>query len=193
MYQPNLKRMLAYSSISHSGYMLLAVVAFSPMSNNALLLYTLSYSIATITAFGILILIREAHGNDFFTSMNGMAKTNPLEAFCLTVAMLSLTGIPPLAGFWSKLIIIVALWMSGLYFYAFVAVAGSVLTLAYFLSLQRKVFFGKLGEGLSGVKEAGFGLAFPAVLLALLTVGAGLFLPVILRVFILPVSAIVGG
>ena len=132
VYQPNLKRMLAYSSISHSGYMMLAVVAFSPMSNNALLFYTLSYSIATIMAFGILILVREAHGNDFFTSMNGMAKTNPLEAFCLTVAMLSLAGIPPLAGFMAKYYLFTTALEKGLVWLVIIAIAGSAISVAYY-------------------------------------------------------------
>ena len=132
VYQPNLKRMLAYSSISHSGYMLLAVVAFSPMSNNALLLYTLSYSIATISAFGILILIREVHGNDYFSSLNGLAKTNPMEAFCLTVAMLSLTGIPPLAGFMAKYYLFSAALEKGLVWLVIVAITGSAISVAYY-------------------------------------------------------------
>jgi len=132
IYQPNLKRMLAYSSISHSGYMMLAVVAFSPMSDNALLLYTLSYSIATIIAFGILILIREAHGNDYFSSLNGLAKTNPLEAFCLTISMLSLTGIPPLAGFMAKYYLFTAALEKGLVWLVIVAIAGSAISVAYY-------------------------------------------------------------
>jgi NADH-quinone oxidoreductase subunit N len=132
LYQPNLKRMLAYSSISHSGYMLLAVVAFSAMSNNALLFYTLSYSIATILAFAILILIREAHGNDYFSSLNGMAKTNPLEAFCLTVTMLSLTGIPPLAGFMAKYYLFTTALEKGLLWLVLVAIAGSAISVGYY-------------------------------------------------------------
>jgi len=132
VYQPNLKRMLAYSSISHSGYMLLAVVAFSPMSDNALLFYTLSYSVATITAFGILILIREAHGNDFFSSMNGLAKTNPLEAFCLTIALFSLTGIPPLAGFMAKYYLFTAAIEKGLVWLVIIAIAGSAISVVYY-------------------------------------------------------------
>ncbi len=132
VYQPNLKRMLAYSSISHSGYMLLAVVAFSRMSDNALLLYTLSYSIATISAFGILILIREAHGNDYFSSLNGMGKTNPLEAFCLTVSMLSLAGIPPLAGFMAKYYLFTAALEKGLVWLVIIAIVGSAISVAYY-------------------------------------------------------------
>ncbi|MFZ4523649.1 MAG: NADH-quinone oxidoreductase subunit N [Bacteroidales bacterium] len=132
VYQPNLKRMLAYSSISHSGYMMLAVVAFSAMSDNALLLYTLSYSIATISAFGILILIREAHGNDYFSSLNGMAKTNPLEAFCLTVSMLSLAGVPPLAGFMAKYYLFTTALEKGFVWLVLIAVAGSAISVAYY-------------------------------------------------------------
>jgi NADH-quinone oxidoreductase subunit N len=132
VYQPNLKRMLAYSSISHSGYMLLAVVAFSPLSDNALLLYTLSYSVATILAFGILILIRESNGNDYFGSMNGMAKTNPVEAFCLTIAMLSLAGIPPLAGFMGKYFLFTTALEKGFLWLVLIAILGSAISVAYY-------------------------------------------------------------
>jgi len=132
IYQPNLKRMLAYSSISHSGYMMLAVVAFSPLTANALLLYTVSYSLATIIAFGILILIREIHGNDNFTSFNGLSKTNPLEAFCLTIAMLSLTGIPPLAGFMAKYYLFVTAIEMNYLWLVLIAIGGSAVSVAYY-------------------------------------------------------------
>ncbi len=132
VYQPNLKRMLAYSSISHSGYMLLAIVSFGAMSDNALLLYSLSYSIATISAFGILILVREAHGNDFFSSMNGIGRTNPLEAFCLTVSMLSLAGIPPLAGFMAKYYLFTTAIEKGMVWLVIIAIAGSAISITYY-------------------------------------------------------------
>ncbi|MEI6684290.1 MAG: NADH-quinone oxidoreductase subunit N [Bacteroidota bacterium] len=132
IYQPNLKRMLAYSSISHSGYMMLAVVAFSTMSDNALLLYTLSYSVATIMAFGILILIREAHGNDYFSSMNGLARSNPVEAFCLTISMLSLTGIPPLAGFMAKYYLFTTALEKGMVWLVIIAITGSAISVTYY-------------------------------------------------------------
>ncbi len=132
VYQPNLKRMLAYSSISHSGYMLIAVVSFGPLSENALLLYTLTYSIATISAFGILILIREATGNDYFGSMNGLAKTNPVEALCLTIAMLSLAGIPPLGGFMAKYFLFTTALSQGILWLVIIAIAGSAISVAYY-------------------------------------------------------------
>ena len=132
LYQPNLKRMLAYSSISHSGYMMLAIIAFSDRSANALLFYVLSYSIATIIAFGILILVRESKGNDLFSSMNGLAKKNPLLAFCLTVALLSLTGIPPLAGFMAKYYLFTAALEKGLLWLVIVAVFGSAISAGFY-------------------------------------------------------------
>ena len=132
IYQPNLKRMLAYSSISHSGYMMLAIVAFGPMTGNALLLYSVTYSVATILAFAVLILIREAHGNDFFTSMNGLARTNPAEAFCLTIAMLSLTGIPPLAGFMAKYYLFTTALSQGFVWLVIIAITGSAISTAYY-------------------------------------------------------------
>lgn len=132
VYQPNLKRMLAYSSISHSGYMLLAVVAFSPFTGNALLLYSLTYSVATILAFGILILVREANGNDYFTSLNGIARTNPVEAFCLTIAMLSLAGIPPLAGFMGKYFLFTTALEQGLLWLVIIAITGSAISISYY-------------------------------------------------------------
>ncbi len=132
LYQPGLKRMLAYSSISHSGYMMLAVVAFGERSAGTLLLYTLAYSLATITAFGVLILIREAYGNDRFGSFNGLAKKNPVEAFCLTIAMLSLTGIPPLAGFMAKYYLFATAIDKGFLWLVIIAIIGSAVSAGYY-------------------------------------------------------------
>lgn len=146
LYQSGLKRMLAYSSISHSGYMMLAVIAFSSQSANALLFYTISYSLATILAFAILMLVRETRGNDLFDSMNGMAKTNPLEAFCLTIAMLSLTGIPPLAGFMAKFILFATAIGNGLTGMVILAVAGSVISAVYYFKPVNAMYL-KKGDG----------------------------------------------
>ena len=102
----------------------------------------------------------------------------------------STAGVPPLSGFWSKLFIIVAVWQSGHPVFAFVGVLASVLTLAYFLSMQRRVFFGKLAESCAGLKEAnGWALA-PALLLAAITVGLGLSLPWLFQTFLLPLESI---
>jgi NADH-quinone oxidoreductase subunit N len=169
IYQPNLKRMLAYSSISHSGYMMLAVVAFSPLTASSLLLYAAAYSLATIIAFGILILIREAHGNDNFTSFNGLSKTNPLEALCLTIAMLSLTGIPPLAGFMAKYYLFVTAIEMKYLWLVLIAIGGSAVSVAYYFKPIVAMYLKEpTGIKLSEGKPFQIHLIFMTILLILL-------------------------
>ncbi|GGC30554.1 NADH-quinone oxidoreductase subunit N [Parapedobacter defluvii] len=100
--QSSFKRMLAYSSISHAGYMLFAIVAVGPSSSEAVLIYAAAYSLASVVAFGTLILVKRATGSDHFEAFNGLAKKNPYLSLALTVAMLSLAGIPLTAGFIGK-------------------------------------------------------------------------------------------
>lgn len=107
VYQQSFKRMMAYSSISHAGYMLLSLVTLSQASSSAILFYSLSYSLATITAFTVLIIVseqnlRDGRPDERFEVFNGLGKKSPLLAFALVVSMLSLAGIPLTAGFWGK-------------------------------------------------------------------------------------------
>lgn len=102
IYQQSFKRMLAFSSISHAGYLLFAIVAIGASSANSVFVYATAYSIASIIAFGSLILVHQQTGSDNFDSFNGLAQKNPFLAFTLTVAMLSLAGIPLTAGFIGK-------------------------------------------------------------------------------------------
>jgi proton-translocating NADH-quinone oxidoreductase, chain N len=100
--QQSFKRMLAYSSISHAGYMLFAIVAVGPASGESVLIYAGAYSLASVVAFGTLILVKRATGSDHFEAFNGLAKKNPYLSLALAVAMLSLAGIPLTAGFIGK-------------------------------------------------------------------------------------------
>ncbi|RZK74142.1 MAG: NADH-quinone oxidoreductase subunit N [Pedobacter sp.] len=102
LYQKNFKRMLGWSSISHAGYLMFSVIVISASSASNVLLYTASYIAASVTAFGVLILVKQKTGGDSFDSYNGLAKKNPFTALALTVAMLSLAGIPLTAGFIGK-------------------------------------------------------------------------------------------
>lgn len=110
VYQQSFKRMLAYSSISHAGYLLITVLAKQPETNSSILFYSLAYAVSTITAFAVLIVVSEAKSKDgkadeSFDALNGLAKNNPLLAFSLTISMLSLAGIPLTAGFFGKFFI----------------------------------------------------------------------------------------
>jgi NADH-quinone oxidoreductase subunit N len=102
LFQKSFKRMLAYSSISHVGYILFALVNLTSRSSNDVLFYAAAYTFANIIAFAALILVKQKTGGDTFLSFNGLAKRNPFLAFVLTVAMLSLAGIPLTAGFIGK-------------------------------------------------------------------------------------------
>ena len=102
LYQQSFKRMLAFSSISHAGYLLFAIVALGAGSANSVFMYATAYSIASIIAFGALILVQQQSGSDNFDSFNGLSKRNPFLALVLTIAMLSLAGIPLTAGFIGK-------------------------------------------------------------------------------------------
>ena len=101
--QSSVKRMLAYSSISHAAFMLMVILANvrTNMSIDALVYYSLAYSIGSITAFGVLYNVSK-NGDESFESFNGLGKRHPLLALCMTVAMLSLAGIPVTAGFFAK-------------------------------------------------------------------------------------------
>jgi NADH-quinone oxidoreductase subunit N len=132
LYQNNMKRLLAYSSIAHAGYMIMGIVAINEMSAGALLLYSASYSIVTIAAFGIIILVREVRHNDDIETFNGLARTNPYMAFTLTIAMLSLTGIPPLAGFTAKYYIFTTAMENGYLWLVIVALLGSAVSTVYY-------------------------------------------------------------
>ena len=110
VYQQSFKRMLAYSSISHAGYLMITMLAKRPETNSSILFYSLAYSIATITAFAVLIVVSEAKSkagkpDESFDALNGLSKNNPLLAFALTISMLSLAGIPLTAGFFGKFFI----------------------------------------------------------------------------------------
>lgn len=107
VYQKSFKRMMAYSSISHAAYLLIPIIAKTEASASSILFYSLSYTLATITSFGVFILVSEANikegkPNEEFSIFDGLAKNNPLLAICLTISMLSLAGIPLTAGFWGK-------------------------------------------------------------------------------------------
>lgn len=102
LYQQSFKRMLAYSSISHAGYLLFAIVALGASSGDTIFTYATAYSVASIVAFAALILIQQETNSDSFDSFNGLGKKNPFLAVTLTIAMLSLAGIPLTAGFIGK-------------------------------------------------------------------------------------------
>lgn len=140
--QNNIKRMLAYSSISHTGYMLLGILAIPVVANadGALFFYVLSYALATICVFAVYILVNEQTGRTDFAAFNGMGKRQPFLAIVMCIAMLSLAGIPPLAGFFGKYFLFVNAFSSHP-FLVVIAVINSAVSIYYYFRIIVAMYF----------------------------------------------------
>lgn len=141
LYQQSFKRMLAFSSISHAGYLMFAIVALGATSANSIFVYAAAYSIASIIAFGALILIRQQTGSDDFEGFNGLAKRNPFLAFVLTVSMLSLAGIPLTAGFIGKFFMFSGALLQYKYIMVIVAVVNAIISIFYYFRVIIAMYF----------------------------------------------------
>lgn len=187
--QSDLKRMLAYSSISQVGYIVLGLGCGTPLGIAGAIFHLFNHSIFKSLLFVNSAAVEAQLGTTDMDQMGGLGARMPVTNVTSLVAFLSTAGVPPLSGFWSKLIIVVALWQSNHYGYAIIAVLASVLTLAYLLLIQRRVFFGLLADRWSGVREAGWGITVPALVLAGITVGVGVAFPLVFNSFLMPVAS----
>jgi NADH-quinone oxidoreductase subunit N len=141
LYQHSFKRMLAFSSISHAGYLLFAIVALSAGSGNAIFMYATAYSIASIIAFGVLILVQQQLGSDSFDSFNGLGRKNPFLAFVLTIAMLSLAGIPLTAGFMGKFYMFTGAMSRFQVWLVLIAVVNAIISIFYYFRVIVAMYF----------------------------------------------------
>ncbi len=151
VYQNSFKRMMAYSSISHAGYLLIGLAALSTQTKQALVFYSLAYSVATIAAFGVLLLVAqqrstqtlsgEGVSTEGFDSFNGLARQNPLLGFAMTVSMLSLAGIPLTAGFWGKFYVFSTAAERGQIWLLVVAVLMSAVGIYYYFRVIIAMYF----------------------------------------------------
>lgn len=140
--QTNVKRMLAYSSISHAAFMLMVILANvrSNLSVDAILYYSLAYSIGSIAAFGVLYSVTK-NGNENIEAFNGLAKRNPGMALCMTIAMLSLAGIPVTSGFFAKYFVFTAMIGTGYKWLLILAVITSAVGVYYYLKIVIAMYF----------------------------------------------------
>ncbi len=144
MRQVNMKRFLAFSSISQAGYIMLAIIGDNPMGVSALMFYVLVYVFSNLAAFGVIGAIENATGKVDMTDYNGLYKTNPRLAFTMMLAMFSLAGIPPFAGFFSKFFVFTsALNGTGsvaLYVLVLIALINTIISLYYYLLVVKAMF-----------------------------------------------------
>ncbi|RZF58803.1 NADH-quinone oxidoreductase subunit N [Sphingobacterium corticibacterium] len=144
--QSSFKRMMAYSSISHAGYMLFAIVSIGAMSASGMLVYAAAYSLASVIAFGVLILVKRSTGSESFESFNGLAKREPMLALVLTIAMLSLAGIPLTAGFMGKFMLFNNVMGSYNITLLILAVINAAVGVYYYLHVVVNMYFRKAEE-----------------------------------------------
>ena len=145
--QTNVRRLLAYSAVAHAGYTLLGLVAGNREGFSATLFYTSVYSITLIGAFAVVGLVKRETGGDDFQNFAGLAKRSPLAAASMAVFMLSLAGLPPLAGFFGKFYLFSAAFRAGgnhgLLWLVILALFGSFVSLYYYLSVLKVIFVDK--------------------------------------------------
>jgi NADH-quinone oxidoreductase subunit N len=139
--QNNVKRMLAYSSIAHAGYVLMGVLAMSDDGLWAVLFYMLAYSLITLGAFGTVILLeRKEYAGETYEDYAGLAQRAPLLAAMMLLFMLALTGIPPTGGFFGKVYLFAAAVEAGWTWVAVIGVLTSALSLYYYMGIVVQMY-----------------------------------------------------
>jgi len=141
--QQNLKRFLAFSSISQAGYILLAIISGTALGMASLVYFVLVYMFSNLAAFGVLSVIEQRTNKVQLTDYNGLYQTNPKLSFVMMIALFSLAGIPPFAGFFSKFFIFSAAAEQGFYVLVFIALLNTIISLYYYLLVIKAMFLNK--------------------------------------------------
>ncbi|HOK40930.1 MAG TPA: proton-conducting transporter membrane subunit [bacterium] len=194
--QWDFKRLLAYHSISQMGYIILSFgIAGAAISKNlpssiALLAliggiyHLINHSVFKSLLFLCSGAIEYATGTRKIKELGGLREKMPITSLTCFIASLSISGIPPFNGFWSKLIIIIAAILSKFYFAAVITVIVSFLTLLSFIKVQKHILMGELKENLKEIKEVPISMCFSTLMLSILCISLGLFYPLVKTKFL---------
>lgn len=174
--QRDFKRLLAYSSISQVGYIILGIGLGTPLGILGGLFHLLNHSVFKSLLFLDSGAVVYATNTRDMQKLGGLNEKMPVTGGSSFIASMSIAGIPPFSGFWSKLVIIIACLLANRLGFAIWAIVGSIITLAYYIKVQRDVFFGPLQEGLQETQEVPGFMRFSMITLAVLCVGMGLLL-----------------
>ncbi|MSU57335.1 MAG: NADH-quinone oxidoreductase subunit N [Pedosphaera sp.] len=177
--QTSVKRLLAYSAIAHAGYMLLAVMSHDTQAVASLIYYAVTYGLTTIGAFGVVGFVEARAGDDKLSSFAGLSRSAPVVSLCMMVFMLSLAGIPPLAGFFGKFYLFAAALKTGapnlgLLWLVILAIAMSAVSLYYYLQVLKQIYVVE-GTNATDIADANvpWVTQIALVVLALLVVALG--------------------
>jgi NADH-quinone oxidoreductase subunit N len=151
--QKDIKRFFAFSSISQAGYIMIGVINGTPEGMAATVYYVLVYLLANLAVFGVITAVENKSGRTDIAAYNGFYKSNPILAFVMMIAVFSLAGIPPVAGFFSKFFIFAAAAAEGEYLLVFIALVNTVVALYYYLLIIKAMFINQEEEqGLGLIK-----------------------------------------
>ncbi|MEW6568259.1 MAG: NADH-quinone oxidoreductase subunit N [Chloroflexota bacterium] len=171
--QKNIKRLLAYSSIAHAGYALIGVVALSQFGAASTLFYLAAYVVTNLAAFAIVILFARSAGSEEIADYAGLSRRSPGLALALLVALLSLAGMPPLAGFVAKFYVFAAAVESGWIWLAFVGVLNAIVGLYYYLTVLKVVYLYRSEQESRPITvPPACGLALTACIAVILVIGS---------------------
>jgi NADH-quinone oxidoreductase subunit N len=170
--QSNLKRMLAYSSIAHAGYLLIGVVAGTPRGISAMLIYLLIYTFMQMGAFAVIVMLRRSDVvGDELKDLSGLYLRQPFAAFAMLLFMLSLGGIPPTAGFMGKFWLFGAAIDSGYVWLAVIGVLNSAISLYYYIRVVVFMYLKKETAGSEPVTSPALALTLGIAVVATLVLG----------------------
>jgi len=165
--QTNLKRMLAYSSIAHGGYLLVGLVAANQVGKAAILFYLLAYSVTNVAAFGVIALLGSRdRGNDELRDYAGLWQSHPALAALMTVCLLSLGGLPPTVGFIGKWYIFSAAVSAGYYWLAIIGMLTSVVSVFFYIRVVVMMYMADRGDVPAPARIGGLGMAALTVAIA---------------------------
>jgi NADH-quinone oxidoreductase subunit N len=155
-----LKRLLAYSSIAHAGYLLLGIAALSAIGQSAVMYYLAGYLFTIVAAFTVIALVMRHLDNEDISGLAGLSQRSPLLATTMTLAMVSLAGLPPLAGFFGKFLLLKAVIAAGAqnscyYCLAFIALAGIIISFYYYFGVIRAIYWSREAQDLSPIVVSG--------------------------------------
>lgn len=162
--QNNVKRMLAFSGISHAGFMLMAILSLSAAAN-LLLYYTAAYALAGIASFAVIIYVTRNKGNEDILNFNGLGKTNPVMAAVLTASLLSMAGIPVFAGFFGKFMLFSQTIKSGYLVVVIAGVLNSIVSIGYYFKLILAMYTKEATDEKQAVSFVYYAVAVIAIVL----------------------------
>ena len=151
--QENLKRLMAFSSISQAGYIMLGVISGTSLGMTSLVYYVLIYLFANLAVFTVITIVALRANKFTLEDYNGLYTTNPKLAFLMTLALFSRAGIPPFAGFFSKFFIFAAAFQSGFHLLVFIALINTILSLYYYLKIVKAMYINKSDEPITAFRS----------------------------------------